>query len=392
MRSNKLYLKVIFGILLSGLVYSPNAGAAGSYAYIFTGQLIGDGDHGHHHDCSIFSNPLLYQSFTVGFTIPRDAEPDGFIPFNSSVYVVDGSDVDFYVGKSEYQVEKIVVGIGMDFISVSIPEFDALRMEFHWPQGSFSPNNPSALCEMDSTTHKKMRLPEMMYAFWVNETCAGNIDTPDLIADCIPLYSPVEKDGSGSNEPYPYIPGTSNPPVDKVFGKITKPSNFNITPRELKYRSHDRIDDYLGYDLSDSWLDNKLDLAGRQVEKSLESWLWLDNETLTDKGHQVFIHSRNAVNTLGQIIDRYASSAPQVDIAAMESILLLVRADLLLAQIAYDNAMDIADLSSSKVMGYLESAAHEIEMGIMESESGNYEKAIQHYRQAWEHSERAVTL
>jgi hypothetical protein len=107
--------------------------------------------------------------------------------------------------------------------------------------------------------------------------------------------------------------------------------------------------------------------------------LWLD-ETHVDRryGEWVFLHEKNAVNELVEIIKHKRSQIP--DATAQDLIERLVRVDRLLAVASIQDAAQ-AGVSAKK----LAKAEAEVAKGDQAAAKGSPGQAIEHYRNAWEY-------
>lgn len=114
-----------------------------------------------------------------------------------------------------------------------------------------------------------------------------------------------------------------------------------------------------------------LEKAIKHLEKSLADELWEDNYHLSSKGIKVFEEEKTAVHELMKISDLGVSA----------SIHALVEADRMLAEIAIDEAVNEKD--KAKAEGEMDKALDMIS-------DGDYDKAIEHYKQAWHQATKAL--
>lgn len=101
--------------------------------------------------------------------------------------------------------------------------------------------------------------------------------------------------------------------------------------------------------------------------------LWEGNDHLSSKGIKVFEEEKTAVHELMKISD--------LDVNA--SILALVEADRMLAQTAIDDEEAVNDKDKAKAVG-------EMDKALDERDNGNFDKAIEHYKQAWHQATKAL--
>lgn len=122
----------------------------------------------------------------------------------------------------------------------------------------------------------------------------------------------------------------------------------------------------------DKKTDKILEKAIKHLEKSLADELWEDNYHLSSKGIKVFEEEKTAVHELMKISDLDGVSA---------SILALVEADRMLAEIAIDEAVNEKDKAK---------AEGEMDKALDEFSKDNFDKAVEHYKQAWHHATKAL--
>lgn len=123
---------------------------------------------------------------------------------------------------------------------------------------------------------------------------------------------------------------------------------------------------------SDKKTDKILEKAIRHLEKSLAEELWEGNDYLSSKGIKVFEEEKKAVHELMKISDLEDVS---------DAILTLVETDRMLAQTAIDEAVNEKDKAKAK---------EEMDKALYEIGKGNYDKAIERYKQAWHQATKAL--
>jgi hypothetical protein len=127
----------------------------------------------------------------------------------------------------------------------------------------------------------------------------------------------------------------------------------------------------------DSKTDKIIQKAIKSLDRSLSPDLWNGGSRLTKKGLQVFEQSNQAVSELMKI----ANPPP----AVTDAIKALVEVDRVLAQTAINDA--IAANGSPKEIA---KAQEEMTKAASEIAKGNYDKAIEHFKLAWQHAQSAV--
>jgi hypothetical protein len=139
-------------------------------------------------------------------------------------------------------------------------------------------------------------------------------------------------------------------------------------PMKVKQTVIDSLESLLS--TGDQRTDKTIEEAIVKIMNSLSIDLWESDSTLTENGKKVFDHEKEAVKKLMKIDNDGAFLSDMVR-AAIDS---LVEADRLLAQTAIDEA----------VSGDIDKAYQEMEKAQKERAKGSFDKAIEHYKKAWE--------
>jgi hypothetical protein len=124
---------------------------------------------------------------------------------------------------------------------------------------------------------------------------------------------------------------------------------------------------------------NRLEMAVDALEKSLAPEFWEDAAHLTVKGDKVFTLEKKAVTELQKIEEEIPAVA--------EAIALLIAADRQLAEVALDDA-----IAGDGDPQHIETAQRELEKAAKELAKGHLGPAIDHYRNAWKHAEKALAI
>jgi tetratricopeptide (TPR) repeat protein len=127
----------------------------------------------------------------------------------------------------------------------------------------------------------------------------------------------------------------------------------------------------------DEKTDQRIEKAIEHLTKSLDPELWVDDSTLTEKGKKVFDEEKKAVKELRKIKD----APPEVGDAIDE----IVTADRQLAQDAIDAA-----IAGGGDPNDIEKALREMAKAQEELDKGKPDKAIDHYKKAWEKAQKAL--
>lgn len=149
-------------------------------------------------------------------------------------------------------------------------------------------------------------------------------------------------------------------------------------------------------DLYGEQVDNRSKKVITHLEKSLDPDLWLDDDHLNEKhGHKVFSEDKKAVKELMRLLDKKETPDEIVGII-QRTILGLVEVDQKLANTVYAEVQ--RDTGDKKVDHEWEKASQELlkaeeELNHVDKNGVSdprYDKAIDHYKKAWQHSQRAI--
>ncbi len=166
-----------------------------------------------------------------------------------------------------------------------------------------------------------------------------------------------------------------------------------VGPRALKEAALARLEPYVDES-------KRLKKAVRDLQRSLDSELWLDGSHLDPKkGCKVFAHERRAIKGLKKSLrdtekGKKDALSPEAVLAVMASIDDLVMADRLLALVIIEEVGAAPALDDPKrqrkVDRELSKAEKELARGDEHRDSGDPKKAVQHYRKAWQRAVRAM--
>ena len=138
----------------------------------------------------------------------------------------------------------------------------------------------------------------------------------------------------------------------------------------------------------DKKIDDEIDKAIEHIEKSLKEKLWVDDTHLDVKdGKKVFYEEEKAVKHLQKLIKdkKVPDSVKEVCREVIDD---LVRADQILAYTAYEEALVYA--GDPKVDKELEKCLEDLIKAEKEIEKGHHDHAIDQYKKAWEHAQKAI--
>jgi hypothetical protein len=184
MKKGNRKLKFLVGLacFLSAAILGSIPAHAADFTYIFMGQLVRESVPPHD-ECNPLGDPAKNLKFQIWLTIPEDAEPDAFIPFHGSVYYIDGKNVKVFHGEEELSVSELILGIGRDYVSLTIPDLKSLTLEFFWSRNTFFDNSPVILCDI-MNTHKKSKTGRVQYGLWADTNCGGVLINVQYTAAC----------------------------------------------------------------------------------------------------------------------------------------------------------------------------------------------------------------
>ena len=138
----------------------------------------------------------------------------------------------------------------------------------------------------------------------------------------------------------------------------------------------------------DNKTDKRIEKALKHLEKSLDPKLWETDSTLTKKGKKVFDEEKKAIKHLQKLI-KDKKVADDVKDVCENVIDELLTADKLLAETALNEAKEYEG-NKKKVDKEIEKSEKEFEKATKELEKGKPDKAIDHYKKAWEHAQHAM--
>jgi tetratricopeptide (TPR) repeat protein len=140
----------------------------------------------------------------------------------------------------------------------------------------------------------------------------------------------------------------------------------------------------------DKQIDNIIDDAQDRIQRSLDDNLWVDGQHIDPHhGHKIFAGEKQAVKKL-QELKTHKGVPDEVLTMADEVILNLANTDFQIAKTSLEVAEDPAG-TSEDAFYELSKAEHKFNMGQYYARFGEYDKAIDSFRQSWEHSQKLIT-
>jgi hypothetical protein len=140
----------------------------------------------------------------------------------------------------------------------------------------------------------------------------------------------------------------------------------------------------------------RFDKTIKEIEKSLEEKLWIDESHLQAKhGKKVFDHEKHAVKELRHLMKHPKEISELALVVTQQAIDDLVRADRILAVTLINELSDavaVDDKKQKHVDKELAKAQDELAKGNKERDADKPkpDKAIDHYKKAWEHATKAA--
>ncbi|WP_179372670.1 SdrD B-like domain-containing protein [Nitrosopumilus ureiphilus] len=127
--------------------------------------------------------------------------------------------------------------------------------------------------------------------------------------------------------------------------------------------------------------DKELEKAISHITKSIDDKFWVDDSTLDSKdGHKVFDEEKNAVKSLLKV--------DAIDVS--DTIVQIITIDEQLATDAFDLANTPENQADKKTNKELTKAESELIKGDKKANEGKFDKAIDHYKKSWKHSQKVL--
>ena len=134
--------------------------------------------------------------------------------------------------------------------------------------------------------------------------------------------------------------------------------------------------------------------AVKWINRSLDPKLWVDETHLDPKhGKKVFDRQRRAVKELMRLVKKPDNISADALVAAQGGINDLVAVARLLAVTLLDETRGVEAVDprrQDRVDKKLAKAQEELDKGDAKAEAGKYDKAIDHYKKAWQHVGKAA--
>ena len=141
---------------------------------------------------------------------------------------------------------------------------------------------------------------------------------------------------------------------------------------------------------------NDIDNALKALDKNDDPDLWLDDAHVdAQQGHKVFDNLDSAVRDLTKLLKKPKKLTEEEILSIQQVVDTLVAASLSIAQTAIDEVPDpttVAPKQQKKVAAELARAEEAMGKGLSELDKGNTEKALDHFKKAWEHAIKASEL
>lgn len=140
-------------------------------------------------------------------------------------------------------------------------------------------------------------------------------------------------------------------------------------PKLIKQNSSSALESLIVFDKKDQ---KRIDTAFESITKSLDDKYWVDDYSLSEKGKKVFDNEKKAVKELLKV--------KSLDVSSV--ILDLVEADRIIAQLAIDSIP--VDSGIKKIDKLLAKAIDEMDDAQKDLDNNKPDKAIDHYKKAWD--------
>ena len=206
-------------------------------------------------------------------------------------------------------------------------------------------------------------------------TTTNNVDTTTPGSYTVD-YSVTDSDGNTTMESRTVNVVTNDSPVITIQGPDSKATQMSIV-----------IDTLTGLkDTTDDKTDKKIDKVIKKINKAMNSKYWDEsgNELTSKKGKKVFDESKKAVKDLLKISKKGDLVYPEITIAVD----LLVGISEQLATDVIDDAQAFA--GDKKVDKEIKKSDKEMDKAQKELDKGKPDKAIDKYKKAWEHAQKAL--
>jgi len=187
---------------------------------------------------------------------------------------------------------------------------------------------------------------------------------PLPVFDSSEVESFVGNNKGGSQDVFLFVDGTG------------QASGVGDVSTSLVDRIRDLLDGLVTNPLSDAKDQKKMVKAIEHLRKGLDADLWLDDDTLTDKGKKFFDEAKKAAHELMKL--------KTVDLTTVVQNLVDVAAELSQAQLA-------AAVAGGGDAQEIEKAQREMAKVQGELDKGHFDHAIDKYKKAWEHARKALT-
>jgi hypothetical protein len=188
-------------------------------------------------------------------------------------------------------------------------------------------------------------------------------------------------------------PGFPDTASNIVLGTVNSLSYFVLAiptdnPIDLK---QDAITELEDAKTGNKKIDKKIDTIIGQIENSLDDGLWIDDIHLDLKqGHMAYDRDKTAVKKIQELLI-HKDTPDSVEEACKETIDKIVKAEELIAKTALEEAEAYLG-TDKKVNHHILIAEQEFANAEEKLARGQPDKAIDHYRKAWEHAQLAIFL
>lgn len=169
---------------------------------------------------------------------------------------------------------------------------------------------------------------------------------------------------------------------------------ITIIPIEPRVLKQEAIEDLESINGESKHTQKEIDKAIKEIGKSLDAKLWIDDVTLdSKKGHKVFDSEKKAVKSLMKTLEdkkkKHVASddAKPIIQGVIDS---LVSIDRQLATDAFEEANTSDNQSDKKSKKELDKSEKELAKGDSEESKDKFDKAIDKYKKVWKHAQKAM--
>jgi len=324
-------------------------------------------------------------------------EPTGFVydlgdGFPSVIYpndILPLVDIHYYVYPNTLVGSQVEVALGsgitVTFHEVTSDGTTTGRVRGNGPQPSqgfkMVPTNPNRYYQIRTSAgytgdiEVKIKYQETWIPLGMNEADLRiwHYESPNWIDVTDPSFPDTVNN---------FLQGTVN---SLTYFVLAIPTN---NPRNLKEEAITQLE---GAKTGDRIIDKKIDKIIGYIERSLNDRFWKDDIHLdSQQGHKVFDKDKATLNKIQELV-KHKKTPDSVEDACNEAIEKLVKANEMLAKKSIEDAKAYLG-TSRQVDHHISIAEKEFASAQEKLARGQPDKAIDHFKKAWEHAQLAIFL